>query len=149
MPKPIAVRLVRNDDDHQAALARIEELWNATDPDSLAEMDALVGFVDAYEQKVAPFETQLDPIDFLKHAMSDDGGHTRAELNALVGYSSRASEILARKRPMTLDMIRAISAAWGIPIALLVEPYALAKSERAAILNVRPESARAAKRNVG
>jgi HTH-type transcriptional regulator/antitoxin HigA len=149
MPKPIVVRLVRNDDDRQAALARIEALWDATDADSLAEIDALVGFVDTYEQKVAPFDTKLDPIDLLKHAMSDDGGHTRAELNELVGYSSRASELLARKRPLTLDMIRAISAAWAIPIALLIEPYDLVKSERAAVVNVGTGSARAAKRNVG
>lgn len=57
-------------------------------------------------------------------------GRSRADLAALLGSRSRASEIMARKRPLTLDMIRNISAAWSLPLALLAKPYALSGANR-------------------
>jgi HTH-type transcriptional regulator/antitoxin HigA len=56
-------------------------------------------------------------------------GHSQAELAELLGSRSRASEILGRRRALTVEMIHAISEAWKIPADLLVRPY---KIERAA-----------------
>ena len=56
-------------------------------------------------------------------------GHTQAELAELLGSRSRASEILSRRRALTVDMIHKISKAWGVPADHLVRPY---KIERAA-----------------
>jgi len=59
----------------------------------------------------------------------DELGHTRAELADLLGSRSRASEVLSRRRALTVEMIHKIGEAWKSPAALLVRPY---KLERAA-----------------
>ena len=66
-----------------------------------------------------------DPIDLLRFAISDLG-HTQAELAALLGSRSRASEVLNRRRALTVEMIRTISEAWKIPTDLLVKPSLVA-----------------------
>jgi HTH-type transcriptional regulator/antitoxin HigA len=60
----------------------------------------------------------------LRYAI-DELGHTQAELGELLGSRSRASEILSRRRPLTVEMIHKISEAWRIPADLLVRPYKL------------------------
>lgn len=95
---------IRNDDDHAVALREIEGLWGAEEgtPDG-DRLDILVTLVEAYEGRRWPIE-ELDPIQAIEAAMNLDG-RTRAELAALIGVS-RASEVLNRKRPLTLGMIR-------------------------------------------
>jgi HTH-type transcriptional regulator/antitoxin HigA len=118
------IRPIHNDDDLRAALAEIERLWKS--PAGSPEADRLEIFtvlVERYEE-ASWTAKDLDPVDMLEYAFTDMG-RSQAELAALLGSRSRASEIMARKRPLTLDMIRKISAAWSIPLALLVKPYAL------------------------
>jgi HTH-type transcriptional regulator/antitoxin HigA len=125
------IRPIRTDEDHRAALAEIESLWDAEEGTEAGDkLDVLVTLVEAYETRRWPIETEsdFDPIDVLRFAV-DEWGHTQAELAELLGSRSRASEILARKRALTVEMIRAISEAWKIPADLLVRPY---KVERAA-----------------
>ena len=119
------IRPIRNDDDHASALAEIERLWGSEigtlDGDRL---DVLVTLVEAYEDKRWPIPA-ADPIDILHYAISDMG-HSQAELADLLGSRSRASEILNRKRPLTLAMIQKLREAWHIPADLLIQPYRLA-----------------------
>ena len=61
-------------------------------------------------------------VDVLHFAM-EELGHTRAELTQILGFRSRASEILSRRRALTVQMIHAISEAWKLPAELLVRPY--------------------------
>jgi HTH-type transcriptional regulator / antitoxin HigA len=61
-------------------------------------------------------------IDVLHHAI-EELGHTQCELAELLGSRSRASEILARRRALTVDMIHKIGEARKIPADLLVRPY--------------------------
>ena len=70
----------------------------------------------------------FDPIDVINYAI-EELGHTQAELAELLGSRSRASEILSRRRALTVEMIHKISETWKIPADLLVRPY---KIERAA-----------------
>ena len=79
----------------------------------------LLALVDAYEEKGWPvdLDENFDPIDVLNHAI-EEIGHTQAELAALLGSRSRASEILSRRRALTVDMIHKISKAWKIPADL-------------------------------
>ena len=63
------------------------------------------------------------------HYAIDELGHTQAELGELLGSRSRASELLSRRRALTVDMIHKISDAWKILADLLVRPY---KVERVA-----------------
>jgi HTH-type transcriptional regulator/antitoxin HigA len=119
------IRPIRNDDDHAWALAEIERLWGSEvgTPDG-DRMDVLVTLVEAYEDKRWPIPA-TDPIDLLHFAISDMG-HSQAELAELLGSRSRASEILSRKRPLTLAMIQKLREAWHIPAELLIQPYRLA-----------------------
>lgn len=119
---------ITSDEEHQAAVRAIAALWDA--PEDSAEgkhMDALVTLVDAYESRRWPVEA-LEPIDALKAEM-DLGGRSQADLANVLGSQSRASEILSRTRPLTLDMIRAIEREWGIPAQFLVAKYDLRKSD--------------------
>jgi len=119
------IRPIRNDEDHKAAVAEIAQLWNAA-PGSEEDdkLDLLVTLVDRYEAARWPTGDTMDPIELLHFAI-DELGHTQPELAELLGSRSRASEILNRKRPLSIDMIRKINEAWKLPLALLIKPYAL------------------------
>jgi HTH-type transcriptional regulator/antitoxin HigA len=88
----------------------------------------LAALVELYEAKRWPVDTaeSFDPIDVLRHAI-EELGHTQAELGELLGSRSRASEILSRRRPLTVEMIHKISEAWKIPAELLVRPYSIGR----------------------
>jgi HTH-type transcriptional regulator/antitoxin HigA len=66
-----------------------------------------------------------DPIDLLNYAI-EELGHSQAELAELLGSRSRASELLNRRRPLTVEMIHKISEAWKISADLLVKPSRVA-----------------------
>jgi HTH-type transcriptional regulator/antitoxin HigA len=119
------IRPIRTDEDHRAALDEIDACWGA--PEGTEEgdrLDVLLALVDAYEDKRWPIDIDesFDPIDVLNHAV-EEFGHTQAELAELLGSRSRASEILSRRRALTVDMIHKISKAWKISADLLVRPY--------------------------
>ena len=87
-------------------------------------LDVLVTLVGDYEAQRWPIEAtdNFDPVDVLHYAI-DELGHTQPELAEILGSRSRASEVLARKRALTVEMIHKISEAWKIPADLLVRPY--------------------------
>jgi HTH-type transcriptional regulator / antitoxin HigA len=119
------IRPIRTDADHRRALAKIERLWGAADGTPEGDkLDVLVTLVEAYEERRWPLKSRrrCDPVDVLHYAI-DELGHTEAELARILGSRSRASEILARRRPLTLEMIQKITARWKIPADLLVQPY--------------------------
>jgi HTH-type transcriptional regulator / antitoxin HigA len=116
------IRPIRNDADHKAALTEIDRLWDAEDGTPEADMmEVLAILVDDYESKRWPV-TSSSPLEILRYAVSEMG-HTQSGLAALLGSRSRASEILKGKRPLTIEAVRKISAAWGIPAELLIAPY--------------------------
>jgi HTH-type transcriptional regulator/antitoxin HigA len=122
---------IRTDQDHRAVLAEIDACWGAPEGTERGDrLDVLLALVDAYEEKRWPINTDedFDPVDVLNHAI-EELGHTQAELAVLLGSRSRASEILLRRRALTVEMIHKLSTAWKIPADLLVRPY---KIERAA-----------------
>jgi HTH-type transcriptional regulator/antitoxin HigA len=123
------IRPIRTDEDHRRALAEIEKLWGARDGTSDGDkLDILVTLVETYEERRWPLKgrRRFDPVDVLHYAI-DELGHTQAELGRILGSRSRASEILARRRPLTLEMIQKITASWKIPADLLVRPYRIGK----------------------
>jgi len=113
---------IRNDDDHAAALREIERLWGATaGTEDADKLDILATLVERYEEARWPINDASDPIDWLHYAI-DELGHSQAELAELLGSRSRASEVLNRRRPLTVEMIRKISESWKIPADLLIKP---------------------------
>src|ERR1700758_1887822 len=123
------IRPIRTDKDHHAALAEIEACWGAPEGTERGDkLDVLLALVEIYEAKRWPIDLDesFDPVDVLHYAISEFG-HTQAELAELLGSRSRASEILARRRALTVEMIHSISDAWKIPAELLVRPYKIGR----------------------
>src|SRR6266704_236362 len=116
---------IRTDQDHRAALVTVEACWGAPEAtDEGDKLDVLLALVEIYEARRWPIEIDetFDPIDVLRYA-TDELGHTQAELGELLGSRSRASEVLSRRRALTVEMIHKVGEAWKIPADLLVRPY--------------------------
>jgi HTH-type transcriptional regulator/antitoxin HigA len=119
------IRPIRTDQDHRAALKTIEACWGAIEGSEEGDkLDVLLALVEIYEAKRWPIEIDetFDPVDVLRYAI-DELGHTQAELAELLGSRSRASEVLSRRRALTVEMIHKVGEAWKIPAGLLVRPY--------------------------
>ena len=117
---------IRTEADHEAAIARIESLWDAQ-PGSPAhdELEVLSVLVSAYEDRQWPM-LPPDPVDAIKFHM-EQNGFRQKDLAGIIGSVSRASEVLNRRRPLTIEMIKAIHAAWAVPLEALIgadEPVA-------------------------
>ena len=125
-----AIKPIKNESDYDAALAEIAGLMDAKadtpQGDRLAILAALVG---AYEERVWPIDAP-DPIAAIRYKMETDGLN-QSDLAALLGSRSRASEVLQRRRPLTLGMIRDLHTKWGIPAESLLKPYRITKSASA------------------
>lgn len=115
---------IRNDADHRAALAEIDRLWGVHKGSPEGDrLEVLMTLTDLYERERWPDE-DLDPVDAIKARM-ENSARTRKDLEAILGSSARASEILNRPRPLTLAMIRRLVSEWKMPAEVLVRPYAL------------------------
>lgn len=114
---------IRTDKDHLAAMREIERLWDAKDgTEEFNRLDILATLVDAYEAKRWPV-ADLDPVDTIKADM-ELNGRSLNDLTKVIG-KSRATEVLKRRRPLTLGMIRKLHHAWHIPADRLVREYEL------------------------
>jgi len=121
------IRPIRTDADHEAALARIEQLMGSKPgTDASDELEILLTLVDAYESKHFPMDTP-DPIAIIKFQMEQQL-LTRKDLEPMIGSRARVSEVLTGKRALTLPMIRRLHTGLGIPVDLLVGPVAKARS---------------------
>ena len=123
----LTLQPIRSEDDYRAALKQVEQFFDAAqepDPDSEegAFFEALMTLVEAYERKHYPISPP-DPIEAIKFRM-DQNGISVKDLEPLIGKSNRVYEVLNRKRPLTLAMIRRLHSALGIPAEVLVAPPA-------------------------
>lgn len=125
MARDTAITPIRDEASHRAALAEIEHLWGSAPatPDG-DRLDVLMALVDDYERNQWP-DQPLDPVDAIK-ARLENSGRTRKDFEKLIGTSGRASEILNRKRHLTLPMIWRLVAEWKMSADLLIRPYDLA-----------------------
>ena len=116
---------IRTEADYDLALALIDGLMGAVPGTREGDdLEVLVTLVEAYEAEHWPMEAP-DPISAIEHVM-EARGFRQKDLAALIGSQPRASEVLNRQRPLTLAMIRALSAEWSLPADLLVREYDLA-----------------------
>ena len=120
-----AIRPIRNDDQLEKALERISELLDSApgSPDA-DELEVLSLVVHAYEEKHHPIAPP-DPIDML-HFLMDQHGLKPKDLVDVFGTSGRTSEVLKKQRPLTLAMIRKLSAKFGVSADSLVSEYSCA-----------------------
>jgi HTH-type transcriptional regulator/antitoxin HigA len=115
------IKPIRNEADYEATLAEIQHLMDAK-PGTRAgdRLDILVTLVEAYEDKHWQIDPP-DPIEEIKIRM-EQRGLTRQDLAQVLGSKSRVSEVLSRKRPLTLAMIQRLHKDWGIPAESLIRP---------------------------
>jgi HTH-type transcriptional regulator / antitoxin HigA len=119
---PMDIRPIRSEADYRAALADIERLWKSEPGTPEGDrVDVLATLIEAYEARHHPIPAP-DPIAAVLFMM-EQKGLTRRDLEAALGSRGRVSEILNRKRPLTLPMVRALSALLDIPTEVLVQPY--------------------------
>jgi HTH-type transcriptional regulator/antitoxin HigA len=120
----LQLRPIRNEEEHETVLAEIYSLWNA-EPDTAEadRLDVLMLLVEDYEKRHYPIEPP-DPIDLILFVM-DANGLRQKDMLPYFGTRARASEILNRRRPLTLEMIRKLADGLKLPADLLVKPYAL------------------------
>jgi HTH-type transcriptional regulator/antitoxin HigA len=125
------IRAIRNEEDYSWALKEIEQYFiREPEPGSKAaeRFDVLSALIEAYEIKYWPIEA-ADPIDAIQYKM-EIAGLKQSDLAKVIGSSSRASEILKRKRALTTEMIYKIHSNWNIPAASLVRPYHLSRDKK-------------------
>lgn len=114
------IRPIKTEADYELALAEIERLFEA-DPDTPEgdRLEVLVTLVEAYEDQ--HYDIPLpDPIEAIQYYM-ESRGLTRQDLEPYIGTRARVSEILNRKRPLTLTMIRRLHAGLGISGDILIQ----------------------------
>ncbi len=118
------IRAIRTEADYEWALKEIEQYFDnqpALGSPEADRFDVLADLIELYESRSFPAEA-IDPIDALNAFMTDTG-RSQKELGDLFGSRPRASEILNRKRALTVEMINALHREWGIPADLLIAPY--------------------------
>ncbi|MFC4874796.1 helix-turn-helix domain-containing protein [Negadavirga shengliensis] len=113
---------IRNQEDYQKALDRLEEIFDAKKGTELGdELEILSILIDRYENENFPIGMP-DPIEAIKFRM-EQMGMKQKDLAEVVGFKSRVSEILNKKRKLTLDMIRKLSNTLHIPTEVLIQDY--------------------------
>ena len=126
----VEVNPIRTEQDYEAALAEVEGLISAGLGTPAGDrLDVLVTLVQAYEEKHHVIEPP-DPIALIQFAM-EQRGLDRADLQPLLGGRGRVSEVIGRRRPLTLAMIRRLQSELGLPADILVRPYPLRKAKAA------------------
>ena len=117
-----AARPIRTEADHRAALAEIEGLMHAGAGTSEGDrLDILATLVEAWEAKHIPIAAP-DPITAIEFMMGQKG-LSRRDLEPAIGGRGRVSEVLNRKRALTLPMIRSLSVLLDLPADLLIAAY--------------------------
>ena len=115
---------IRTEADCDAAMAEVERLWGAKSGTPKGDrLDVLVTLVEAYEAKHYPMDAP-DPIEAIRFRMEQQG-ISRKELEPMIGTRGRVSEVLARKRSLTIDMIRRLHDGLGISADILIQPSRL------------------------
>jgi len=117
------IKLIKSERDYEEASDRLESIFHS-DPGTKEndELQILVMLMEKYENEVIGEFPDPDPIEAIKFKM-DQMEIDQKQLGEILGLRSRASEILSRKRPMSINIIRKLSKALIIPADILIQPY--------------------------
>lgn len=116
------IRPIKTKSDHRFALKEIERLMDAKPGTPAGDrLEILTTLVDHYESQHEPIEPP-DPIDALLYHM-ESRGLSRRDLEPFLGSRARVAEVLNRRRPLTIDMIRKLQVGLGISADVLIRPY--------------------------
>jgi HTH-type transcriptional regulator/antitoxin HigA len=113
------IRPIKTEQDYNDSIKRIEELWGAKKDSAQGdELDLLVTLVESYEMKHYPIAPP-DPVDAIKFRM-EQMDMTKADMVKYLGSQSRVSEVLNRKRKLTLGMVKSLYKGLRIPAEILL-----------------------------
>jgi HTH-type transcriptional regulator/antitoxin HigA len=115
------IRPIRTENDYEAALARIETLWDAApgSAEEADELEVLATLVDVYDEEHEPIPPP-DPVEAILFRL-EQSGRTRKDLEEILGVErGRVSEILNRRRGLSLSMIRKLTRSMDIPADVLI-----------------------------
>ena len=123
----VTIRPIRTETDYQAALAEIERLFEAA-PDTPEgdRLDVLTTLVEVYEKQHYRIPAP-DPVEAILYYM-ESRGLSRRDLEPYIGSRARVAEVLNRRRPLSLEMIRRLHSGLGLPADLLIQPYGMTAS---------------------
>jgi HTH-type transcriptional regulator/antitoxin HigA len=126
MSELVMVRPIRTEADYEEALEEIGRPMTARAGTPEGDrLDVLSTLVEAYEAEHHAIDAP-DPIALLEFAMEQRGAD-RTDLEPMIGTRARVSEVLTRKRSLSLAMIRNLKAKWELPADVLVRSYPLRK----------------------
>jgi HTH-type transcriptional regulator / antitoxin HigA len=115
-------KVIKTEKEYQAALNRLEEIFDSKkDSKTADELELLSLLIEKYENEISPIDLP-DPIEAIKFRM-EQLGYKQKDLAQAIGLKSRVSEILNKKRKLTIDMIRKLHDTLGIPTEVLIKEY--------------------------
>ena len=118
------IRPIRNENDYEHALAQIEALFDAqSNTEEGDALEVLTTLVEVYEAQKYPIDPP-DPIEAIIYHI-ESRGLTRRDIEPYIGNRARVSEVLNRRRSLTLEMIRKLHDGLGISAETLIQPYPL------------------------
>jgi HTH-type transcriptional regulator / antitoxin HigA len=118
----MTIKPIKTEKDYQDALRRLESIFDSKKGSAKGdELEVLGILIEKYEDENFPVGFP-DPIEAIKFRM-EQMGYSQSDLAKVVGLKSRASEILNRKRKLTLEMIRLLHNKLKIPTEVLVQAY--------------------------
>jgi len=120
--KDMEIKPIKTEQDYQAAMARLETIFDAKlgTPEG-DELEVLGVLIDNYERTHFPIDLP-DPIEAIKFRM-EQMDYSNKDLAEVIGFKGRVSEILNRKRKLSINMIRKLHASMQIPTDVLVQEY--------------------------
>lgn len=124
------IRPIKTEADYDWAIAEITKYFENEPEVGSADgdrFDVLATLIEAYEDKHYPIEAP-DPVEAIRSHM-ELFNLPRKALADVIGSSPRATEVLSRKRALTMDMVFKLNKEWHIPAEVLVRPYHLTKDK--------------------
>jgi len=116
------IKVIKTEEDYNQSLKRLEDIFDAPiDSPEGDEAEILTILIEKYEDEHYPIGPP-DPIEAIKFRM-EQMGMNKSDLAEIIGYKSRVSEILGKKRKLTLQMIRNLHEKLKIPYDSLISDY--------------------------
>jgi HTH-type transcriptional regulator/antitoxin HigA len=116
------IQLIKTENDYNQALKRLDLIFDAKrGTEQGDELEVLGMLIEQYENEHFPIELP-DPIEAIKFRM-EQMGYNQNDLAKILGFKSRASEVLNRKRKLSLEMIRQLHIGLNIPTDVLIQTY--------------------------
>jgi HTH-type transcriptional regulator/antitoxin HigA len=121
------IKPIKTEADYEAATQEVDHLFgSAPNTPEGDRLEVLTMLIEAYEEKHYGIPSP-DPIEAILYYM-ESRGLSRSDLEPYIGSRARVSEVLNRKRPLTIYMIRKLHTGLGIPAEILIQPYPLQES---------------------